>query len=128
MALDRAEANEYDDGCKYALCAIIVRGGAVLSVGFNRSPTNGFVEHYADRVLGPDRDFTISTHAEVHAIQQVRAKVDLVGCKVYVARRRWNNTVGLARPCEICQETLSAYGIKKAIYTISEMEYGVLKL
>jgi hypothetical protein len=48
---------------------------------------------------------------------------------MYVARMlRLDGSLALARPCEICQEVLKDYGIRRAIYTISDNEYGVLEI
>ena len=112
----------------FKLTAVIVRGGNVISVGYNKSSTNAFVEHYTDIVRG-SRDYCLSTHAEMDAILKCRDKTDLVGCKIYIARiRKDNDKLGLARPCEICQRALFNYGIKKAYYSIDSNSYGVMKI
>ena len=129
MALKRAAAHEYDDNADYHLCALIVRGGSVVSVGYNRRSTTAFVEHYTDQVRGCGRGYSLSTHAEMDAVAQARDKTDLKGCKLYVARRRLGDgNVGLARPCSICQNVLWNYGISKAYYTIDNENFGVMKV
>lgn len=133
LAIKNAKAHTFDDHMEYFLCAVIVRGGNVLSVGFNKRQTNGFVEHYTDQVRGGGRDYCLSTHAEMDAVAQARSKTDLRGCKIYVARIRkpgnpTGHDIGLARPCEICQNLLYAYGIRKAYYTIDDNNYGVMKV
>lgn len=132
-AIKNALAHNYDDFLEYQLCAVIARGGSIVSVGFNKRQTNSFVEHYTDRVRGSDRDYCMSTHAEMDAVAQVRSKTDLTGCKMYVARIRpvgnlAGENLGMARPCEICQKVLWAYGIRRAYYTINDNEYGVMKI
>jgi len=119
--------HEYDDPLEYHLCAVIVRGGGIISVGYNKKSTNGFVEHFADLVRG-ERDYCLSTHAELDAIYNGRSKSDLRGAKIYVVRIRPSGGVGMARPCPICQCALHSYGIKRAYYTISDTEYGVMKI
>lgn len=120
-----ANEKDYGDLIDYHLCAIIVRGGSVISVGFNKHNTNAFVEHYADIARGRGRDFCLSTHAEQDAILKARNKVDLRGCKIFVARRlRLNGKPGMARPCPICENALNSYGIRKAYYTINEHQFG----
>lgn len=118
---------EYDDGLEYYLCAIIVKGGNVLSIGYNKKSTNGFVEHYADVARGI-RDYCMSTHAEMDAVLKARGKHDLRGTKMYVVRTKPSGGVGMAKPCEICQHILYNYGIKRAYYTIADNEYGVLRV
>lgn len=130
MALQHATEHNYDNQ-EYNLCAVIVRGGAVISVGFNKRNTNGFVEHYTDRAKG-QRDWCMSTHAEMDAVLQARAKTDLKGCKIYVLRKHLNttnyDTLGMAKPCEICQHVLYNYGIRRAYWTIDDKTSGSMKV
>jgi deoxycytidylate deaminase len=127
MAEKYALDHKFDEGLEYFLCALIVRGGSIISVGFNKKPTNTFVEHYADVARGK-RDYCMSTHAELDAICKARAKVDLRGTKLYVTRIKPSGGMGMARPCEICMGALENYGIKRVYYSIENNEYGVLKV
>jgi deoxycytidylate deaminase len=123
-----AETNKYDEVVDYHLSAIIVRGGSIVSVGYNKANTNSFVEHYADRVKGK-RNFCLSTHAEMDAVLRIRNKIDLSGCKIFVARRKLiDGSPGMARPCAICEEVLRSYGIKRAFYTIDDNHYGIMSI
>jgi deoxycytidylate deaminase len=108
-----ATDNRYDNAADYHLAAIIIRGGSVISVGFNKVNTNAFVEHYTDLARGRGRDFCLSTHAEQDAILKARGKVNLRGCKIFVARRKKiDGSPGMARPCPICENALHSYGIR----------------
>jgi len=128
MALHYSQEYTYDNPLEYHLCALIVRGGSVVSVGYNKRSTNAFVEHYGDMARG-ERDWCLSTHAEMDAILKVRGKIDLRGCKMYVARKRKiNESYAMARPCEICRHVLFNYGIRNVIYTISDDEFGQMKI
>ncbi len=125
LAMQYATDNRYDHAADYHLAAIIIRGGSVISVGFNKVNTNAFVEHYTDLARGRGRDFCLSTHAEQDAILKARGKVNLRGCKIFVARRKKiDGSPGMARPCPICENALQSYGIRKAYYTINEEQYG----
>jgi deoxycytidylate deaminase len=137
LAVKNALANNYDEFLDYHLCAVLVSGGSIISVGFNKRNTNAFVEHYTDLVRGANRTYCLSTHAEMDAIVQARAKTDLRGSKMYIARilapttpttNKGGRGLGLARPCKICQEILSSYGIKKAFYTIDDQTFGVMSV
>lgn len=119
--------HEFDAALEYYLCAVLVRGGGVISVGYNKKATNGFVEHYADQVRG-ERNYCLSTHAEMDSILRARGKTNLRGTKIYVVRIKPSGGLGMARPCEICQHILYNYGIKRAHYSITDSEYGVMKL
>lgn len=122
-----AQEHEYDEGLEYFLCAVIVKGGNILSIGYNKKSTNGFVEHFADVARG-QRDYCLSTHAEMDAVLAARAKIDLRGTKIYVVRIKASGGLGMARPCFICQHMLYNYGIRRAYYSIDDDEYGVMKV
>jgi tRNA(Arg) A34 adenosine deaminase TadA len=130
IALQKANEHDYGD-LEYHLCAVIVRGGSVVSVGYNKRNTNAFVEHYTDMAKG-QRDWCMSTHAEMDCVLQARAKIDLAGAKIYVVRKHVNvkkyGTFALAKPCEICQHVLYNYGIRRAIYTIDDNNHGTMKI
>lgn len=127
MAEKFALEHDYDSALEYRLCAVLVRGGGVISVGYNKKSTNGFVEHFADLVRG-ERDYCLSTHAEMSAVLRARGKTDLHGTKIYVARIRASGDLGLARPCQICYKILQSYGIKKAYYSITSDDYGTMRI
>lgn len=127
IALQNIINHDYGD-LEYHLCAVIVRGGSVVSVGFNKRNTNGFVEYYTDLARG-QRDWCLSTHAEMDAVLQARSKIDLRGTKIFVTRKLLGNMkFAMARPCEICQHVLYNYGIRRAYYTIDDTTYGVMKI
>lgn len=132
MAIDQASSHIYEDDIDHKHCAVLVKGGSVISIGFNKMNTNSFVEYYTDKVRGPNRNYCLSTHAEQDAILQVRNKIDLTGCKIYVARIRPptspNGKVGMSEPCNICQKVLVAYAISKAYFTIDDFTYGVTNI
>jgi len=130
IALQYAQAHDYEDQ-DYHLCSVIVRGGSVVSVGYNKRNTNSFVEHFTDLARG-QRDWCMSTHAEMDAVLQVRSKIDLRGSKIYTIRKHKDtdkySLLGMAKCCEICQHVLYNYGIKKAYYTIDDHTHGIMKV
>ena len=125
-----ASRHDYAAGIDYHLCALIVRGGVILSTGYNRFGSSGLIEHYRPK----DRNHQYNVHAETDAILKVRQRIDLTGSKVYVARigkkRGPNNEFdyALAMPCEMCQAVLTAYGIRKAYFSIDNQTSGEMKL
>jgi tRNA(Arg) A34 adenosine deaminase TadA len=64
---------------------------------------------------------------EAHAEARLAKKLDW-GATVYVARILRDGTMGLARPCKNCMAALRWKGVKIVYYSISNIEYGVLKL
>jgi cytidine deaminase len=85
--------------------AVIVRGGSVLSTGVNR------YRNHPSKVMSLDG---VSYHAEEVAIRRAG---DVAGSKIYVARVTRSGYVGMAMPCERCQEMLNDYGIHTAVWT-----------
>jgi deoxycytidylate deaminase len=126
MAKQNALNHTYDDTLDYRLCAVIVSGGRILSVGFNKRSRNSFVLHFQKGV----RDHCQATHAEQDAILRARKKVDLTGAKIYVVRIGGHgmNTLAMSRPCVMCENILYRYGITRAYYSIDENHYGEMKI
>lgn len=90
--------------------AVIVKGGNILSVGFNtRQPSS---------VLG-----TPTRHAEASAILKLmkeQRQHELVGSSIFVTRFTAGGRVGLARPCHHCMGLIRASGLKRIYYTTNE--------
>lgn len=98
-------ANEaaWKTNSNYKMAAVIVRGGTLLSVGYNR------IEDH------PAAYFCCSFHAEYDAIR--KAKADIAGAKMFVYRfSRSDNSVKTSRPCEICQYEISKANLSSAIF------------
>jgi len=83
--------------------AVIVRGGRVISMGFNST----------DQRREMDYNYT---HAEMHAI--LRARSDVSGAKIYVFRQDRYGFISNSKPCNRCYEILKEHGIRRAIYTM----------
>jgi deoxycytidylate deaminase len=110
MAKRFAAHHQYERNMEYRLCAVLVKGGKSISVGYNKRTRSELMRRFAIR----DHQ---TVHAEVDAVLQVRRKIDLTGCKIYVVRLLKNGNTAIARPCGTCQEVLKAYGIKTMVYT-----------
>lgn len=100
---------------------MIVRGGKILSIGYNNRKFSPLQNRYKSVLTHCE-----STHAEVDAILNARQKMRLEGAKIYVVRIRRDGQLALAKPCAMCQAILNSYGIKRAIFSMSENEFGVL--
>ncbi len=64
---------------------------------------------------------------EVHAEARLCNKLT-PGSTVWVARIRHDGSLGMARPCHTCQKRLRSAGVTRVVYTISDVEHGVLNL
>jgi deoxycytidylate deaminase len=76
---------------QHQLAAVVVRGGAVVSVAVNGPPGRG--------------------HAEARAL---RPHQDYAGCDLYVVRLRGRKT---SRPCQRCLTKIVASGIRRVTFT-----------
>jgi len=128
LAQTCALQHEYDQGVDYRLCAVLVKGGKVISIGYNRSTTGSQVEYFTDMARGCGRDYSLSTHAEMDCVFRLKGKVNLKRAKIYVVRVLRNGEFAMSKPCIICQHVLYNYGIKRAFYTIDNDNFGVLKV
>lgn len=112
LALRRILGEKYSDHIQHRHAAVIVKAGRVLSVGRNRNKT------HPNSVLNEDGERILKTiHAEFDAISRVKNKDQLKGATIYVARLGRNGHPGMSCPCEMCQNLINKYGLKKAVYT-----------
>ena len=73
LALKEVKAHKYERILQCNLAAIVVGGGSVLSIGFNRTARNSFVQYLTTFDLS-GKPF-INTHAEVDAMVAVLQKL-----------------------------------------------------
>ena len=85
--------------------AIVLRGGAIMSVGHNYD----------------------SVHAEVAALSRLWPD-QRKGCKVWSLRVRKHGQYGLAKPCPKCQQFMRENGIKTVFYSDAEGVIVKMKL
>lgn len=89
----------------HRLGAILIKGGNIISVGWNIS----------------------FKHAEHMAIDRAW-RSDIEGCTIMVVRVRKNGSLGMAKPCETCMARLIDAGIKKVIYSTNDGQLETTKL
>jgi tRNA(Arg) A34 adenosine deaminase TadA len=113
-AIKVAEANE--NYPKWQLGSVIIKGGSTRAVGMNRLHTKA-------SVASDEHLHRLATHAEEDALKRCGVPH---GATIYVARIGRNGKVAMARPCQRCRLVLKGSGIKRAVYTITPTDYGVL--
>lgn len=101
---------------RWKMAAIVASSGRVLGVGTNQ-PKN-------DPAMEGIPLTSCSIHAEVAALRQVDAE----GSTLYVARVTRGGRRGMARPCHRCEEFARAMGVRRVVWTMSDLEYGVTLL
>lgn len=87
---------------------IVVRGGAVLGVGFNK---------YTSEAVhaSPEHFHKCSVHAEAAALRGIK---NAKGATIYIARINNGGEERFSAPCSNCQVELDKAGISKVVYTV----------
>jgi dCMP deaminase len=91
--------------------AIVVRGGSVLGMGYNKD------RNHPSRVSPEHIKTHCSRHAELEAIRD--AKWNVKGAVLYVARVNSRDEDRNSKPCMLCEKIIIETEIKKVIYTRS---------
>ncbi len=108
----------------FALGAILVRGGSVISTGTNKRKTDPIVQRLSHEIreLKPYRR---CTHAELDCICRIPEE-QTRGAVLYVARVTKNMVAANAEPCPICKHQLFIAGIRKVHFTVGFNQEGVM--
>jgi deoxycytidylate deaminase len=97
-------------------CAIAVKNGNILSVGFNRYKNEPSVlsDEHLRSVPGRNQCHGVGPHAEIDALRQVS---DPKGVIIYVARALRNGEPGNSAPCGDCQIFMQNAGVKRVYWS-----------
>jgi cytidine deaminase len=71
----------------------------------------------------PCRELTAPAHAEARLVRKLTKNSE-----VYVVRIQRDGSLANARPCMTCQRLMRGRGVLKVYYSISQNEWGCLKL
>jgi tRNA(Arg) A34 adenosine deaminase TadA len=90
----------------YRFCAVAVRGGSILGIGYNNPHKGSKAKKYPCRGL----------HAEMHLVSLLGDNI--AGATVYVAGLTSCGNVPRygCCPCAMCQEALKKSGVKKVMF------------
>lgn len=110
----------------FALGAILVKGGNVISTGVNKRKTDPIVQRLS-REIREVKPFRRCTHAELDCIGRLPEDVTK-NAVLYVARITRNLVSANAEPCPICKRQLMLTGIRKVHFTAGINKEGVLYL
>lgn len=103
---------------QHRLGAVIVKGGRILSSGFNSLRPSSMLK-------------TDTLHAEASAILKLlkeRRQHELVGSSIFVTRFTRGGRIGLALPCDDCFNLIQSVGIRKIFYTKDDGSTEELKV
>lgn len=110
----RTAMNSTYGGIKHG--AIVVKGGTVISVGFNKGCFSSFGKRFRHKNI---QKGNATLHAEIAAILGLdKSATD--GADVYVVRVGKLNDWKISKPCPMCQEALKFCGISRVFYTTDE--------
>lgn len=110
-AMSLAKANPTDLN---KMAAIIAKGKNILGQGMNSRRSHPLQKLFSKS------DLKIALHAEISAIIDALRhfeESEIKGATIYVARVLKNGQRAKAKPCEICQRALKAYGIDAVMWT-----------
>jgi len=89
----------------YRVGAAIFKGPRLISIGWNSEKTH------------PSSCTRYSAHHAEFSALVGNYKYDLVGASIFVVRITPSGKIGMAKPCDACQDFIYAAGITKVFYT-----------
>lgn len=111
---------------RFKLAAAIAHKKTIISIGLNEMRT-----HPLQGKFKKNND-SLFLHAEIAAIANALnhiSKEDLRNSTLYVYRVKRKSSLnhrdwidGIAQPCEGCRSAISAFGIKRVIYSTDELD------
>lgn len=112
LAIDLARANPY----KYKVAAVAVTGGAIVSVGMSSGKTHPLQSKYTAKSETKPPDILPTLHAEIDCIQGCSIHIDTM----IIARVLKDGTLGISKPCPICDLALRDFKVSTIYYLNSE--------
>ena len=102
--------------------AVIVKGGSVVSFGFNKDKHSSFGRRFRHYDLGH-----ATQHAEISAVLGLPRSATQ-GADVYVVRVNNFSQWRMSKPCPMCEEALRFVGVKRVFYTLDGKHYDCHKI
>ena len=102
--------------------AVIVKGGSVVSFGFNKANYCQFGSRFRPKDMGD-----ATQHAEISAILGMPRKATQ-GADMYVVRINNFCEWRMSKPCCMCEEALRFVGVKRVFYTLDDEHYECYKI
>ena len=97
--------------------AVVVKGGSIVSFGFNKSNHCQFGQRFRHMDKGP-----ATQHAEISAILGLPRSATQ-GADVYVVRINNDCDWRMSKPCPMCEQALRFVGVKRVFYTTGDKHY-----
>lgn len=90
------------------------RGTLIASAENNYKKSHPMMKYFAEKAGLPEKEYL---HAEVRVLLMCKDKVPY---SIVVERYNADGSMGLAKPCPVCQIAIKAYGVEKVCYTSPE--------
>ena len=102
--------------------AVLVKGGSVKNVSFNKDNYSYFGNRFRVKDTGP-----ATVHAELGCILGLARSVTS-GTDLYVCRVNKEGEFKYSKPCSMCHEALKHVGVKRVYYTTNDNTIEMYKL
>ena len=102
--------------------ALLVKGGSVRNVAFNKENYSSFGTRFRSQHKGH-----ATVHAELGCILGMPRNVT-TGADVYVCRINREGDFRIRKPCTMCHEALKHVGVKRVYYTTNDNTIEMYKL
>lgn len=109
--MDLARKLSYKSEMKFKHGSVIVKGGRIISFGFNTNKT-----HTKSKTKRKTK------HAETSAILDA-GFTDFSGCDLYVYRESQYGTPAISKPCPGCEELIRQSNIRRVFFSIDVYPY-----
>ena len=102
--------------------AVLIKGGSVKNVSFNKDKHSSFGDRFRDKNRGH-----ATVHAELGCILGLSRNVTS-GSDLYVCRINKNGEFRYSKPCSMCHDALKHVGVKRVYYTTNDNTIEMYKL
>lgn len=110
------------DSSDYRHGSVLVKGGRVIKVSFNKNCYCSFGARFRST-----REGVATQHAEIGAILRIERTVT-TGSTLYVCRVDKRGDFQRSKPCYMCYTAMKHVGIKRIVWTINNKECGMFKI
>ena len=102
--------------------ALLIKGGSVINVSFNKDNYTSFGTRFRKPISGP-----ATVHAEIGCVLGL-SRSATSGADVYVCRINRDGDFRNSKPCTMCHEALKHVGVKRVYYTTNDNTVEMYKL
>ena len=102
--------------------AVVVKGGSIVSFGFNKANHCQFGRRFRHIHKGD-----ATQHAEISAILGM-PRTATQGADLYVVRINNHCQWRMSKPCPMCEQAMRFVGIKRVFYTVDGRHYDCYKV